>query len=247
MRLSLLRLFSLLSLASLASLAAASAQQPSWTARFDEAWTRRDQPAALKEIGALIKAQIASDPDSFETNWRLAQVYVWEANGADGDHQADLGQAGWEAGDKAILAKPDDVRGHYLASTGLGLYSEGIGILRALSKGVEGKFRDRIQAALRIDKDYLDGAPQVVWGRYFYKLPWPKRDIGESIKVLTAAVQGHPKNLRAKLYLADSLLEAEKGAEAKKLMQEVVAAPAGDDLPEEKRIKDQAKKWLSEH
>ncbi len=234
----------------LAFSAAASAQQaqaPSWTARFDEVWKHRDQPAAMKEIGAIIKAQIVSDPDSFETNWRLAQVYVWEANGADGDHKADLGQAGWEAGDKAILAKPEDVRGHYLAGTGLGLYSEGVGILQALSKGLEGKFRERIQASLRIDKDYLDGAPQVVWGRYFYKLPWPKRDIGESIKVLSAAVQGHPKNLRAKLYLADSLLEDEKGAEAKKLMQEVVDAPRGDDPAEEKRIKDQAKKWLSQH
>ena len=235
---------------SLAVSAAASAQQAasnSWMARFDDAWKRRDEHAAMKEIGAIMKAQVASDPDSFETNWRLAQVYVWEANGADGDHKADLGQAGWEAGDKAILAKPDDVRGHYLAGTGLGLYSEGVGILQALSKGLEGKFRERLQASLRIDKDYLDGAPQVVWGRYFYKLPWPKRDIGQSIKVLTAAVQGHPKNLRAKLYLADSLLEDDKGAEAKKLMQQVADAPPGDDPPEEKRVKDQAKKWLSQH
>ncbi len=240
--------FALLLVVCLGLSSAASAQQPPWTARFDEAWKHRDQPAAMKEIGAIIKAQLASEPDSFETNWRLAQVYVWEATGTgDGDHKADLGEAGWEAGDKAILAKPDDVRGHYLSGTALGLYSEGIGILRALSKGVEGKFRDRLLAALRLDKDYLDGAPQVVWGRYFYKLPWPKKDIGESIKVLTAAVQGHPKNLRAKLYLADSLLENDKGAEAKKLMEEVRDAPPGDDQPEEKRIKEQAKKWLSEH
>ncbi len=245
MRLTLLFVFSL------AVATAASAQQSppqqAWTTRFDEAWKHRDQPAAMKEIGALLKAQVVSDPNSFETNWRLAQVYIWNANAASGDQQADLGLAGWEAGDKAILAKPDDVRGHYLAGTGLGLYSEGIGILQALTKGLEGKFRQRIQASLRIDKDYLDGAPQVVWGRYFYKLPWPKRNIGDSIKVLRAAVQGHPTNLRAKLYLADSLLEDEKGAEAKKLMQEVMDAPAGEDQPEAKRVKDQAKKWLSEH
>ena len=229
---------------------AAPAQQansPSWTARFDEAWKHREQASAMKEIAALLKAQYAAEPNSFELNWRLAQVYVWEANAAEGDHKAELGKAGWEAGDKAILAKPDDVRGHYLSGTGLGLYSEGVGILQALSQGLEDKFRERLLAALRIDKNYLDGAPQVVWGRYFYKLPWPKRNIDESIKVLSAALKDHPKNLRAKLYLADSLLENDRGAESKKLMQEVVDAPGSDDPAEEKRIKDQAKKWLSQH
>ena len=133
------------------------------------------------------------------------------------------------------------------AGTGIGLYSEGVGILTALSQGLEGKFRDRIQAALKIDQDFLDGAPQVVWGRYFFKLPWPKRNVGESIKVLSAAMDQHPRNLRAKLYLADSLADDGKGAEARKIVQEILDAPLLGDVPEQKRMKDLAKKWLSNH
>jgi hypothetical protein len=218
-----------------------------WRERFDELWKKRDQPGMEKQLNVILRDQLSADPGSFEANWRLASLFNWQANGAQGDFKAGLGKAAGVAGDKAITAKPDDVRGHYHAGTGIGLYSEGVGILTALSQGLEGKFRDRMQAALRIDKDYLEGAPQVVWGRYFYKLPWPKRDVGESIKVLSEAVRTHPNNWRAKIYLADSLAEDGKGAEAKKLVQEVLDAKGGDDPPEEKRLKAIAQQWMAEH
>ena len=226
---------------------APSAAPRDWTADYDEAWKHRDEDKALRELHKLLKAALASDPGSFEANWRMAELLNWQANGTEGELKASLGKGAWEAGDKAITARPEDVRGHYQGGTGIGLYSEGVGILTALSQGLEGKFRDRLQAALRIDKDYLDGAPQVVWGRYFYKLPWPKRDVGQSIKVLTEAVRTHPDNWRAKLYLADSLADDGRGDEAKKLVQEVAAGRIAGDAPEQKRLQDMAKKWLAQH
>jgi len=229
--------------------AASAAPAQTFAQRWDELWAKRETADAQNELARMAKSELAKDPDSFEGNWRRASLLVWQADGAaDGSElKAALGKLAWEAGDKAILAKPDDVRGHYFAGTGIGLYSEGVGILTALSQGLEGKFRDRIQTALKLDKDFLDGGPQVVWGRYFFKLPWPKRDVGESIKVLSAAVDQHPGNLRAKLYLADSLAEDGKGAEAKKIMQEILDARLQGDVPERKRMKDHAKKWLSKH
>jgi len=229
---------------------AARAQGQPLAQRWDELWAHRDAPADTQnELARLAKGELAKDPASFEGNWRRAALLVWQADGAaDGSElKAQLGKLAWEAADKSVAAKPDDVRGQYFGGTGIGLYSEGVGILTALSQGLEGKFRDRIQAALRIDKDFLDGGPQVVWGRYFFKLPWPKRDVAQSIRVLSAAVEQHPRNLRAKLYLADSLAEDGKGAEAKKLAQEIVDATVGGDPPEERRMKDLAKRWLSKH
>src|ERR1700694_19869 len=179
----------------------------SWTAQFDEAWKRRDTGGGMRELKQLLKHALVDDPHSFDANWRQAALLNWEASSLDGAAKANLGKAAWGFGDIAVLSKPEDVHGHYQSGTGIGLYSEGVGILTALSQGLEGKFRSRLQAALRLDKDYLDGAPQVVWGRYFYKLPWPKRDIDESIRVLSAAAKSHPHNLRARLYLADSLAE----------------------------------------
>lgn len=218
-----------------------------WRERFDELWKVRDQPGAEKEMEQVLSQHLAVEPRSFEANWRLSALYNWIADAKEADEKAALGRKAWDAADKAIAANAGDVRGHYNGAVGIGLYSEGVGIITALSQGLEGKFRDRIQAALRLDKDYLDGAPQVVWGRYFFKLPWPKRNVGEATKVLTEAVRTHPTNLRAKLYLADCYADADRVEEGMKLVRQVLDAPPGQDPPEERRLKKKARNWIEAH
>jgi hypothetical protein len=218
-----------------------------WREHFDELWHRRDEPGMEKQLEQILQQVLAVEPRSFEANWRLASLCNWQADVKEADEKAALGKKAWDAGDKAIAANAADVRGHYNAAVGIGLYSEGVGIITALSQGLEGKFRDRILAALRIDKDYLDGAPQVVWGRYFFKLPWPKRDVGQATKVLEEAVRTHPSNLRAKLYLADCYADGDKVDEGRKLAQQILAAPEGNDPPEARRMKKKARDWLEAH
>jgi hypothetical protein len=223
-----------------------------WMAEWDDLWKRRGDVDALRRLEQLVDEHLADDPDAFEISWRQASLIAWEADGEpDGSQEkATKGKVAWEAGDRAIRANQNDVRGHYYAGVGVGLYSEGVGVLTALSQGLEGKFRERLLAALRINKDYLDGAPQVVWGRYFYKLPWPKRDLDESIKVLRVAVRTHPNNWRAKLYLADSLvlnqLEGQDD-EAHQLVDQILASHGGRDPPEEARIRERALRWKQKH
>lgn len=219
---------------------AASARD--WMARADELYKTRDLPASQRELNRIFKLQLSRDPNDFEVNWRLAQLLAYQANGMpDGsDVKAAVGKAAWEAGDRAAAARGEDVRGQYWAAVGIGLYSEGVGILTALSQGLESKFRSRAQAALRIDKDYLDGGPQVLWGRFFYKLPWPKRDLDESVRVLSAAAKEHPQNLRLKLFLADALADSDRKDEARRLQKEVLDAPLRDP-PDDRRNKEWAK------
>ncbi len=221
----------------------------SWTQHFDRLWPQRDNPKVLDELYNLVKAQQTRDPNHFDVNWRLAALLVWQADGlADGtDVKASFGKRGWELAEKAVEVWPNDIRAQYYMATGIGLYSEGVGILTALRQGLEGKFRSHTQEALKLNKDFLDGAPQVLWGRYFFKLPWPKRDVAESTKVLRACVQEHPSNLRGKLYLADSLLNEGQKAEAKKLVDEIAAAPLGTDPAEDRRIKARSAEWTKQH
>jgi hypothetical protein len=223
-----------------------------WMAEWNDLWKRRGEADAIRRLEQLLEENLSDDPSGFEISWRQAALIAWEADGEpDGSQEkAAKGKVAWEAGDRAINANQNDVRGHYYAGVGVGLYSEGVGILTALSQGLEGKFRERLLVALRINKDYLDGAPQVVWGRYFYKLPWPKRDLDESIKVLRVAVRTHPNNWRAKLYLADSLVLNQlegQDEEAHQLVDEILAAHGGRDPPEEARIKERARKWKQKH
>jgi len=228
---------------------AAAPSGENWTQHWDQIWPQRDNNKVLDELYNTVKAQQTKDPKDFEANVRFAALMVWQADGlADGtDAKASFGKRGWELAEKAVEIRPNDVRARYYAGTGIGLYSEGVGILTALRQGLEGKFRDHVQAALKLNKDFLDGAPQVLWGRYFFKLPWPKRDVAESIKVLRACVQDHPTDLRAKLYLADALLSEGQKSEAKKLVDEIAAAPLGTDPSEDRRIKARSAEWTKQH
>jgi hypothetical protein len=219
-----------------------------WIAEYDRLWLERGDAVVLQKLYKVLQAQLKKDDADFEANWRLSAWYNWDANTyPDGETKKGLARRAWTVGDNAAQARPEDVRGQYNGAVGIGLYSEAVGILNALAQGLEGKFKSRVGAAIRIDKDYEGGAPQVLWGRYFYKLPWPKRDIDESIKILTAAVAAHPKNLRAKWYLAESLMSNDKKAEVKKLAEEIAAAPLGQDPAEDKKVKSEMEKWMAQH
>src|SRR5471032_632908 len=218
-----------------------------WQENFDTLWKTRDAPGVIAQLHQILEAPLAADKRSFDANWRLASLYNWEANQTEGDKKAGLGLKGWEAADIAIAVRPNDVHSQYFSATGLGLYAEGVGILTALQQGLEGKFRERIGAALKLDKEFQDGAPQVVWGRFFFKLPWPKRDDNESIRILTPLLETHPNNLRAKLYLADSLTDEGSAEDARKLVQQILDAPPGEDPPETRLLQTQARKWMASH
>jgi tetratricopeptide (TPR) repeat protein len=69
--------------------------------------------------------------------------------------------------------------------------------------------------ALEIDRLYDGAGPLRAMGRYWYKLPWPKRDIKKSVQYLKEAVEAASFSMRGRVYLAESYL---KGGD-KKLAQ----------------------------
>lgn len=224
-----------------------AASSESWQQSFDQLWKERDRPGVVPQLHRILDPVLAADKRSFDANWRLGALYNWEANQVEGDRRADLGHKAWDAAEIAVATHPKDVRAQYNMAVGIGLYAEGTGILKALAQGLEGKFRDHIGAALKADKDYLDGAPQVVWGRFFFKLPWPKRDDNQSIAILAPLMDSHPHNLRAKLYLADSVADEGSVDDGRKLVQQILDAPDGEDPPETHFLKGEARKWMAAH
>jgi hypothetical protein len=120
----------------------------------------------------------------------------------------------------------------------MGNYALGLGVVKALSQGMEGKFRDRLGHAAALNVGYEAGAVETAWGRFYDKLPWPKRDRKKAEEHLRHAMEINPSALRARVYLASSLLDGSRPEEAKHLLDEVAAAPVGRyDAPEERRAK----------
>jgi tetratricopeptide (TPR) repeat protein len=217
-------------------------------AGVDAGWGQRDEPGKLDEQWAQLEAAAKLAPNDYGVLWRQARHITWlsEDPAISNEKKSELGKRAWELADRATAVNPEAVEGPYFAMTGMGNYSLGIGILSALTQGIEGKFKDRLSRAEKLDPNYQGGGIETAWGRFYFKLPWPKHDAKKSEKFLKAALVKNPDNVRALAYLGDLLLDEDRTDEARTAWEQALAKPPGVyDAPEERRWQSVARASLA--
>jgi hypothetical protein len=214
---------------------------------IDGSWGQRDAPGLMDAMGAKLEEASKRWPGDYEVLWRLSRHYFWLADDPDiaKNEKSRLGKIGWDLGERAAAANPDRVEGWNYAAAGMGNYALGIGVLTALRQGIEGKFKDRLSRAEKIDARFQDGAIQTAWGRFWYELPWPKYSARRSRAALAAALKINPDNVRAHVYMADLNLKEDEPGYARQDLQNALAKPPGRyDAPEERRWQAVARRLL---
>jgi tetratricopeptide (TPR) repeat protein len=217
---------------------AATAPLPALLARVDDLYRRRDDRTAWHEQQRLIQALIARAPNDYGVLWRAARFYFWASDdpGVSKEQRSRWGKDGWDFAERAITLNPNDVAGYYWGAFCMGNYALGLGVVKALSQGMEGKFRERLSHAQALNAGYDWGGAETAWGRFYDKLPWPKRDRKKAEEHLRKALELNPAALRTRVFLASVYIDTDRIIEAKKLLDEVVAAvPGRYDAPEERR------------
>ena len=206
-------------------------------ARADAAFHDRDQPGKMDEVDAALAEAARVAPGDYGILWRESRQYFWRSDDPrlPKDQKSKLGKAGWELGDKAAALRPDRVEGWFYAAAGVGNYALGIGILTALTQGIEGKYKERLARAEAIDPGYDAGGIATAWGRYWYELPWPKYDARKCEQRLRQALSQNGENVRAKVYLAELYRKEDRPKEALSLLEEAVAHQPGSYDPAEER------------
>ncbi|MGC4113174.1 MAG: hypothetical protein QM765_00535 [Myxococcales bacterium] len=213
---------------------------------LDELWARRDEPAIVEQSEKLLAQALAEHPSSVGVLWRAGRLHFWRADVSDDLRTREsMSLRGWEEAEKAVGLDPGSADARYWAAAACGTYAEAIGVLNALSKGLDGKLRKNLDWVVERVPAYEWGGPLLTIGRYWAQLPWPKRDRKKALENLRAAVRAHPNNLRAKLYLVE-VLQAEGSSASKReadqhLEQILAAAPGGYDAPEERLIQRRAR------
>lgn len=222
--------------------AAAAPSAGDAAAKLDALFTQRDDAAALKEADKVISESLKAAPNDYALLWRAARQRWWVADGAVEEKlKRQLGKEGWIYAERALKAKPGAMEGHYYMALSIGAYSQAVGILKALSEGLESKFVDNLDAAIKADEGFDRTGGRNAKGRYYWELPWPKRDLAKSYVEFDAVLKRNPEHLRAQLYKAQSLLKDGKAQEAKVLVDKVLAGDCAYDPPECKRVKTWAK------
>jgi tetratricopeptide (TPR) repeat protein len=247
--LSLLPLLALAAAPATARGQASPADAKDLLARVDAAWMQRDEPGQLDAIRADLDAAERAAPDDYGVLWRRSRLDFWLSDdpAIPDDEKSRLGKMGWEAGDRASSVNPKGVEGWFFAAGGMGNYSLGIGVLNALAQGIEGKFKERLSKAESIDPGFNAGGIANAWGRFYFKLPWPKYDARKSESFLRKAIKVNPDNVRARVYLAELYLKESHPKEARKLLEEAIAhEPGRYDGPEERRYQTRARELLAQ-
>lgn len=211
--------------------------------RLDVLHGRRDAPGAAAESQRIADAAVARSPSDYQVLWRAARAYftLSDERYRSDEARSRLGKTGWDLSQRAIAARPDGVEGHYWAALCIGSFAQGMGVVRALANGIEGKFTHELERATALDPTYDHGSIPVVWAAYHLEVPWPKRDRKKARQELARALQLNPANLRARLYLARILNDENQASEARSLLAEIAGAPIGRyDAPEERVAKREA-------
>jgi tetratricopeptide (TPR) repeat protein len=228
--------------------AASRAELAAILARADAAYAARDEPGKLEEAQALLGEAARIAPGDYGVLWREARQLFWRADdpSVSRKEKSRLGKECWEIGDRATAVEPRGPEGWFYAAAGVGNYSLGMGVLKALALGMEGKFRKRLERAEALDAAFEGGAIHTAWGRFWYELPWPKHDAGKSEERLRAALKMNPANVRARVYLAELFRKEDRPEEARALLEQALARePGAYDRPEEKRWQERARELLA--
>jgi hypothetical protein len=205
-----------------------------FVAKLDAVYLEREARDA--DNAATIEQALQAAPESYAVLWRAARWHCWRVESVSGEEAKVEGETCWNLAKRAIAVQPGGVEGQYYAASGVGQYASHIGILKAISMGIEGVFNGYCDKAVQIDGAFLNGAPYLMKGRYWHELPWPKRDYGKSAEMLRKALAVQPQNVRAQIYLADTLVDDGDVAGAKAVIDAAAAhKPGVYDAPEERR------------
>ncbi len=185
--------------------------------------------ASYDKAMVLYQKAVEKEPDSFEVNWKSARVHQnygdmslaqkvpdWK------ERCAKHGKIGLNFAAKAIELKPERVEGYFYYGCSAATYSDGAGIIAILREKIISKIQKNLEKAYEIDKKFDHGGPMQALGRFWFVLPWPKKDRDKSILYLRESQKIFPDDLAGAVFLAEALLDTKKEEdkeEAKKLLQ----------------------------
>jgi tetratricopeptide (TPR) repeat protein len=212
----------------------------------DMLYRDRETLASAQRAAAIWSERLTANPKDFESAWKLARAQYWlGTNGLPERQRKAALEAGIAAARKAIAidaARPD---GHFWMAANMGALAESYGLRQGIRYRTP--IREALERVLQIDAPYLDGSADRALGRWYYKVPGLfGGDKRKSETHLRKALSYAPNSIISHLFLAETLIELDRPADAGKELHAALAAPISDDWePEDRRFKEQAKALLS--
>lgn len=155
------------------------------------------------------------------------------------------GKRGAAYATKMIKRWPSRAEGYFWASVNFGQYARGGGVWVAITKGLAGKIEKMALASYKRNPRLYKGAAQRVLGRYYFRVPWPMRNLNKSLRFLEQAYRMEPKLAFNQYFLAETLWAKGKKSRAVRLYRS--CASFRSHTGRAKTVGYKCHKWLKKH
>jgi tetratricopeptide (TPR) repeat protein len=206
----------------------------------DALYRQREDLSRAREAADLWQRRAAANPQDFESLWKLARATYWL-----GEHDQQQARRAWlergvEAGKAAAAREPKRPEGYFWMAANMGALAESFGIRQGLR--FRGPIREALETVLRLDPGYLQGSADRALGRWYHRVPGLfGGDKKKAEAHLRKSLTFNPNSTISHFFLAETLFELDRDAEALQELQKVIDAPLDPDFePEDREFKKKA-------
>jgi hypothetical protein len=210
----------------------------------DALYAERSDLAKGRQAAEIWAGRLKANPKDFESAWKLARALYWlGGHGEESLRRQDL-ENGVTAGQAAIALEPKKPEGHFWAAACMGALAESYGLRQGI------KYRKPIKAeleeTLRLDPAFQAGSADRALGRWYYRVPGLfGGSNAESEKHLRKSLTYDPESTASHFFLAETLLDMGRKADARAELQKVLDVPINKDwAAEDREFKEKARVLL---
>ena len=228
------------------SLAIASASGQAATDDPDALYKDRENLVSAKKAAEIWESRLKANPQDFASAWKLSKARYWlGTNGLPESERKAALDAGIAAANVAKAIDASKPEGHFWAAANMGALAESFGLRQGIK--YRGQIRADLEATLKLDPAFLQGSADRALGRWYFKVPGMFGGSNkESEAHLRKSLTYGPNSVISHLFLADTLADLGRKAEARKEYQAAIDSPFDPDwTPEDRRFKEQAKQLLT--
>lgn len=211
----------------------------------DALYAGREDLAKARAAATIWADRLQQNPRDFEAAWKLARARYWLGGRAPDAERKGLLEAGIAAARTAVSVEPNRPEGHFWIAANMGALAESFGMRQGIK--YRGAIKDELLVVLKLDPAFQQGSADRALGRWYFKVPGLFGGSNrKSEEHLRKSLTYNPNSSASHFFLAETLLDMGRKADARAELQLVIDGPVDPDwAPEDREFKELAKKLLA--
>jgi tetratricopeptide (TPR) repeat protein len=190
--------------------------------------------ASARQAADLWEARLKANPRDFESAWKVARATYWIGQHEEKEAGRKALERGIAAGKQAAAISPDRPEGHFWMAASMGALAESYGLRQGIK--YRSAIKDALERVLQLDPAFQQGSAYSALGRWYHMVPGLfGGSETKSEEYLRKALTYGPDSILTHFYLAETLFERSKDADAIEELKKTVAATRNPDFDPEDR------------